>query len=203
MATVDCRMILLAKLAGSFGYTGDLNLPSSKKLSDALSMTSGDDIDLKVNSNNLEYKNGNIKFKYHLFDEGIIAKSKYRISKLEGLEYNIEFDITVPYFQSLLKSASVFKSSNKMYLFTDDDGKLVWSLEDREATNSDVFSVVSDAVDFEISRPFIMSLDNLKTMNLKDSTAITVKVNSDTGYGCFVLKSGDLELNYIILTLVK
>lgn len=203
VSTPDSRMILVAKLEDDFDYTGELNLPSSKKLSDALKMTSEEEVTFKVNHNNLEYKKGSIKFKYHLYDDGIITKPKYKISKLESLNYDVEFEISVEYFQSLLKSSSVFKSTNKMYLYTDDDGHLVWSLEDRDVTNSDVFSVVASKVDFEIETPFIMSLDNLKLINLKEFKEIFIKINVETGYGSFMLKNNDLTLNYTILTLVK
>jgi hypothetical protein len=198
----DNKFMLLSNITGDFGLTKDLNLPSARKLSKALDMTTGESIDFTLNQNNLEYKSKSIKFKYHLYDDGILTKSKLNVSKLESLVYDCEFDIGVDFFKSILKTSSVFNSTSKLYLYTNDDGCLVWSLEDRATTNTDVFSVVGDKVDFEISS-FIMALDNLKMVTTTNYNKIEVKINNETGFGCFVLKNDEAVLNYIILSLIK
>lgn len=196
----DRSLFLWSKLEGDFDITSKLNLPSLKKLSKAIDLSSDKDIEFTVNSNNLEFKGKQIKFKYHLYGDGILVNPKLTLSKIESLKYDYEFTVQKDFLKQILKNSAVFNGTNKLYIFTDDD-KLVWSLGDRTMTNSDVLTFTGDDVDFEMDE-FILNLDNVRLLTLGKANEFTMKVNK-MGIGNISLKNGDVELNYILSSLTK
>ena len=116
------------------GYLGgvsfenkNLNLPSLKKFSKALDMISADDVKLKMNGNHLEYKDKQLKFKYHLHEEGVITRPKLSLEKIRNFEYDIEFDLDFDFLSDLLQKSSI-TNTKKLYIFTE-DGSLVWKMK--------------------------------------------------------------------------
>lgn len=197
----DNSLFLWAKMEYDFDLTRTLNIPSIKKLSNVIDMVSEDEIEFKLNSNNLEYKNKKIKFKYHLLNDGIINKPKISTEKIESFTYDVEIEFESEFIKSILKSASVFKDTKKLYLYTEED-ELIWSLADRTMTNSDSFSVSSGEVDFELD-PFILNLDNLKLVSFGKQSTIKLRINNSIGFGNLQIFSDDLEMNYIVTSLTK
>lgn len=194
-------MFLWASIKGDFDVTTTLNLPSLKKLSKALDMTGEEDIELKINSNHLEYKGKTIKFKYHLHDEGILNKPKLSLTKIQSFNFDTELTVSKQFWTQLLKNSAVFNDTNKLYIYTDDD-HIVWSLADKTLTNTDAMTVIGDAVDFELDT-FILSLENLRLVSFGAEQDITFKINSKVGIGSFELNSNEFNLNYILTSLTK
>jgi hypothetical protein len=196
----DRSMFLWAKLESEFEEEAILNLPSVKKLSKALGLV-GDNVEFTLNSNNLEYTGERIKFKYHLFDNGILVAPKLTLSKIESLQYEFEFSVNKSFLIGLLKQASIFKDTNKLYIFTN-DGKLYWSLADKTMTNSDVLTVEGSEVDFELEEDFIINMDNLQLLHYGSCETLDFSINK-MGIGKIGLKNGNVELNYIISSLTR
>lgn len=194
-------MFLWAALKGDFDVNTTLNLPSLKKLSKALDMTGDEDVELKVNTNNLEYKGNAIKFKYHLHDDGILNKPKLSLEKIKSFKFDTEFTVKKAFIVNLLKNSAVFSDTKKLYIYTEDDN-LVWSLADKTLANTDALTIVGEDVDFELDT-FIINLENLRLVSFASEEDITFKINSTIGIGSFQLISSDLELNYIISSLTR
>jgi hypothetical protein len=186
---------------GDFDVECGLNLPSLKKLSKALDLVTSEDVNLKINANNLEYKGSDIKFKYHLHDEGILNKPKLSLEKIKSFKYDTEVVVTKAFLTQLLKNSAIFNDTKKLYLFTEDD-HLVWSLADKTLTNTDALTIVGDDVDFEMET-FILNLENLRSISFASESDITLKINSKLGIGSFELNSDDLVLNYIVSSLTR
>lgn len=201
VSTADNSMFLWGSIEEDFDITNTLNLPSLTKMAKALAMIPDEDIKFKINSNNLEYKGSSLKFKYHLFDDGILNKPKLSLDKINSFTYDIEFEISKDYLRSLLKKSAVFNSTNKLYLYTEDD-KLVWSLADKTLANTDTLTIIGDDVDFELDS-FILNLDNMRLLSFGDEKTIKCRLNSKLGVGNFQLKSDGIELNYIVSSLTK
>jgi hypothetical protein len=179
-----------------------LNIPSLMKLHSALKMCGNSDtLELILNKNNIEYRGSNIKFKYHLYEDGVIMKSKTSLTKLQSLKYDVEVKFTKQFLSAFLKSAYSFSKIKKLHLYTEDD-HLIWSIQDKTIANSDVFSVVGQSVDFDLDQ-FIMNLDNVRLLVLPKDVDITLKMNIKLGIGKFELKYDNVNLNYIISTLIK
>lgn len=196
----DRSMFLWSTLEGDFDTEQVLNIPSVRKLSKALDLISEKEVEFDLNSNNLEYKGSKIKFKYHVYSDGILVAPKLTLTKIQSLKYDYEFDVNKSFFTTLIKQSSIFKDTNKLYIFTD-NGKLYWSLGDKTMMNTDVLTVEGDDVDFEMDE-FILNLDNMQLLSFGDSTEFTFKIN-EMGIGNINLKNGDVKLNYIISSLTK
>ena len=199
----DRSMFLWSSLDGDFDTTQVLNIPSVKKLSKSLDLIDimvGGDVEFILNSNNLEYKGSRVKFKYHLYGDGILVAPKLTLSKIKSLQYEYEFEVSKDFLTSLIKQSSIFKDTNKLYIFTEDD-KLYWSLGDKTMMNTDVLTVEGGDVDFEMEE-FILNLDNIRLLSFGDSKMFKFKI-SKMGIGNINLKNGNVELNYILSSLTK
>lgn len=196
----DRSLFLWSTLEGDHDDTCVLNLPSVKKLSKALDLVPDKEVEFTNNSNNLEFKGKSVKFKYHLYGDGILVAPKLTLSKIKALTYEYEFEVDKTFLTQLLKNSSIFKDTNKLYIFTEDD-KLVWSLGDRTMQNTDVLTVIGEDVDFEMDE-FILNLDNVRLISFGTSQSFTFKINK-MGIGRITLKNGESELNYIVSSLTK
>lgn len=196
----DRSMFLWSTLESDYDTPQVLNLPSVKKLSKALDLVSDKEVEFILNSNNLEYKGSKIKFKYHLYGDGILVAPKLTLSKIQSLKYEYEFDVSKAFLDTVIKQSSIFKDTNKLYIFTEDE-KLYWSLGDRTMMNTDVLTIEGDDVDFEMDE-FILNLDNIRLLSFGDSKVFTLRINK-MGIGSISLKNGNVELNYILSSLQK
>jgi hypothetical protein len=199
---LDASLFLWNKMPVDCDDEEVLNIPSLSKLHSALKMCgNNDEIELTINRNNIEYRGNSIKFKYHLYEDGVIMKSKTSLNKLQSLKYDTSTSFTKDFISSFLKASSSFSKVKKLQLYTEDD-HLVWAIQDNTVTNSDIFSVIGDSVDFELD-PFIMNLDNIRLISFPKGSTIDFKMNTTLGIGKFELKNGNVHLNYIISTLIK
>lgn len=199
-ASEDRSFFLWARLNGDFGITDTFNMPSITKLSKAVAMVPDEEFSMKVASNNLEYKGKELKFKYHLYDNGILTKSKLSLAKIQSFTYDFEFEVEVSFIKNLLKCSTINKDVSKLYVYVE-DGKLTWSIADRTMTNTDELTLVSEDVDFDMD-PFIMKLENFRLISMLKVNKLKFRITKDR-IGNIQLKSGDLELNYIIASLQK
>jgi DNA polymerase III sliding clamp (beta) subunit (PCNA family) len=194
----DRSLFLWSSLNGDYGFEGTLNLPSLKKLSKCLDMMTDKEVEFIVNPNNLEYKGSQIRFKYHVYGDGILVAPKITLAKIESLEFDNEFTVSKDFLDGILKKSSIFKDTNKLYIYTD-DGKLIWSLGDKTMMNTDVLTIEGDDVDFEMDE-FILNLDNVRLLSF-DGDAL-FRVNK-IGIGSLGLINGKVELNYILSSLTR
>jgi hypothetical protein len=193
----DNSMYAHAFLRGDF-EENTLNLPSLKKLDKAVDMIPSDDVKLKIKSNHLEYKDKDLKFKYHLHDDGVITKPKLSLEKIRNFEYDVEFELDFEFLSKILQKSSI-TNTKKLYIFTEDDN-LVWKIGDETAPNSDSLSITSGSVDFELT-PFILKIDNLKLLSKISNTGNLFKINTKLGVGCITSSYGDFEMEYIFSSL--
>ncbi len=194
----DNSMYVHAFLGGEYDEM-TLNFPSLNKLSKALSMVDEDYIDLIINNNNLEYRGEDLKFKYHLHEDGIITKPKVTLDKIKNFKYDIEFDLNFDFLSNLLKNSSM-TSTNKLYIYTE-DSKLVWKLGDDSIPNSNNFCVIGEEVMFELEDPFILKIDNLKVLSKVSKDDNMFRINSSIGVGSIISRLGNFELEYIFSSL--
>lgn len=201
-ANLDASLFLWNRMPVDCDSEEILNIPSLSKLHSALKMCGSDEtLEFNLNKNNIEYKGSSIKFKYHLYEDGVILKSRTSLAKLQSLKYDSEVTFNKQFLSGFLKSASSFSKLKKLYLHTEDD-VLIWSVEDKIISNSDVFSVKGQSVDFELDE-FIMNLDNIRLLTIPKDSDVVLKMNTELGIGKFELKYKNVCLNYIISTLIK
>lgn len=197
----DRAMYLWSNLEADNDDVVVLNIPSVSKLKKALNLIPEDDVEFVLNSNNIEYIGKQVKFKYHLYDDGILVAPKVTLKKIESLKFEHSLDLTKEFLQFIIKQSSIFKDTKKLYIQTE-DGKLYWSLEDKRISNTDSLTIEGEDVDFELETPFIVNLDNLKLITFGACDKFVLKI-SEIGVGNIVLKKDNTELNYVITSLTS
>lgn len=200
VASIDNTLVLLSEFKGEFDYSTSINVPDIKKLQRVLDTLESDDITLVINSNNLEYRGSDVKFKYHLFEEGFLTKPSLNVDKIKSFKFDVSFDFTRDILQSLLKGSTFASETNKVYLYTE-SGKVKADLTDRARHNTDNYSLSICDVDFDL-QPLPVNFDNIRLMSNIDST---YKCNINTDYGVVVIDNDTdrIKLKYIISSLTQ
>ena len=101
-ATIVCRSSM--EVDTDIPNSTKLNLPDIKKLVRVLDIIPSDDIELKINENNISYNENGYKFKYHLLDDGIIKQPSLNVEKVKNLNFNTKFTVKEKELNSLFKS---------------------------------------------------------------------------------------------------
>ena len=97
LAAADNTVILYAHYSKETGANEPrtLNVPDLGRLIKVLECIESDDIELNVNTNHLEHQSDDIRFKYHLLEEGILTSPAISIDKIKQVEYDTAF--ALPY----------------------------------------------------------------------------------------------------------
>lgn len=199
-ASPDNTCIAFGEHACENTYNTSLNIPDSKKLVRVLDTINAESIAITVNNNNLEYKDSNVKFKYHLFEDGFLSKPSLSIEKIKNFTYDVKFQLTKQQLQSIVKGSTFTTETNKLYLYTQ-DGILTGELTDRARHNTDSYSLGLGEVSFDL-QPISIGFDNIRLLTLLSNT---IDVNINTQYGVIVFTSSNeqTKLSYIISSLTQ
>lgn len=181
-------------------FTGSLNIPDLKKLTRVLESIPEDNITLKINTNSIEYKSKSLNFKYHLYEEGLIAKPALNINKIKEFTYDVTFNVKKEALTSLLRSSSFSSETNKLYLFTEDD-RLKGELTDRSRHNSDAICLDISEADFTLD-PLPINLDNIKLITAISDNLI-FNINKTYGVTVVDILTNSTKLKYIITSLTQ
>jgi hypothetical protein len=195
----DNAMFLYAKMVVDSSDEITLNLPSVSKLMKAIKLINKETILLDVYKNRLEYKDDGLKFVYHLLDDGVLTRSKISLEKITNFDYDLEFTIPTKFLKGVINQSAT-TSTEKMYVYTD-GGNLYWKLGDDTRPNSNSMSFKSIKVDF-VLEPFIVKIQNMKLIS-DSSDEVLVKINKKMGISSLNTLDDDLNLEYIMTSLLK
>ena len=200
VSSIDNTLVLLSEFKGEFDFSGTINVPDIKKLHRVVDTLNTEDLVLIVNSNNLEYKGSDVKFKYHLFEEGFLSKPNLNVEKIKGFSFDVSFDMTREVVQSLLKGSTFASETNKVYLYTE-DSVLKADLTDKARHNTDNSSIKVADADFEL-KPIPINFDNIRLMSNNNNT---YNCNINTEFGVVVIDNDTdgIKLKYIISSLTQ
>jgi hypothetical protein len=198
--TPDNNSILYAKcenisLDGSDSVL--LNVPDVKKFVKAFDCINDESFDIKINSNNLEYKSPKIKFKYHLLEDGIISPVGLSLSKIQSFDFDVEFKVPINVFQDLLKS-STFNNSEKIYFYSE-NGEIHCELTDKSKHNVDSFSTVLAETyqGVAMTKPMPFLFDVLRSISTLRTAELEFKINTTKGILCLDITEPGYYLKYI------
>lgn len=198
--TADTTLIAYGEYDCECNSKAHLNIPDSKKLVRVLETVNQDNIVLSINTNNLEYKGSNVKFKYHLFEDGFLKKPPLSIDRLKSFDTNVSFNLTKQQLQSLIKASTFATETNKLYLYTD-NGKLIGELTDKARHNSDSYCVTLAEVDFELS-PISINFDNIRLLSLHGN-CFNIKINTKVNVLVIETNHNSVKLSYFITSLTQ
>jgi hypothetical protein len=181
-------------------YSTNLNIPDCKKLVRVLDTINSDVIDLKINTNNLEYTSNSVKFKYHLFEDGFLQKPSLSLEKIKNFTFDITFSLTKQQLSSIIKGSTFATETNKLYLYTEED-KLIAELTDKARHNSDSYTMALGTVDFKL-QPVSLNFDNVRLLTLLNDV-ITVNINTKYGVIIIVTSNDTTKISYLISSLTQ
>jgi len=181
-----------------------LNVPDLKKFSRVVSCVEEESFDLDISSNFIGYKSDSVRFKYHLYDDGIINSPKLNIAKLNDLEFDGKFTLPYTSIINLVKGSSISTETNKLYVSVKDN-IVLGELTDKTRANIDSYGIkISDnyegtqfvlpiPLNFEIFRIISsMRFKELQSRLVTKMGVITMDVNLE-----------DAELKFVISALAN
>jgi hypothetical protein len=182
----------------------NLNIPDISRMMRILGCVSADNIELDVDSNCIQYKSPEMRFKYHLLEDGIITVPAVSIEKIKKLEFKYSFDITKSDVLSLIKGSSLVTDVDKLY-FSVENSHVFAEITDKESSNTDSFShrVASEyAGDGEFNQMSI-NFEILRIISGLRFDKIKVRINTDVNVLLFETAIDKVKHNFICTTYVR
>lgn len=181
-----------------------LNIPDLNRLIKILNCIPSNDIELEITTNSIKYEGNNIRFTYHLLEDGILSVPPLSVEKIKQLTYDTVFEINYSSFVNLIKGSTFISNLNKIYFFTR-DGAVYTELSDKQMHNVDSITFkLSDqykgtAIETSIPVNFetIRNIINTKFNNAK------VHVNNKFNVIAFEVCNENIKNTYIISGLLK
>ena len=200
VSSIDNTLILYSEYIIPSGFEDNLNIPDIKKLSRVLETLNSDEVSLTINSNNIEYSGSDVKFKYHLFEEGFLTNPNLNLEKINAFKFDIEFNLDKPTLQQIFKGSTFTSETNKIYFYTEGE-KLMAELTDRARHNTDNFTICLGEANFTLD-PTPVNFDNIRLLSIINNE-FKVKINTEYGVVVFEIEDSDIKLKYIISTLTQ
>lgn len=181
-----------------------LNIPDFKKLHRLLCLLEQETFTLKVDANSISYTSDDIKFKMHLYDDGILASPSVNVDKINSISISSIFDIKLSEIRSLAKSSFLLPDIQKIY-FTFKDGKVYGEVTDKSQHNVDSFSkLLTEKISgVQINKTIPVSIEVLRLLTSVKTETITAKFSNDLGILIFDVKCDNLFTKYIVSSLVN
>ena len=174
-----------------------LNVPDINKFIKVLSCTNEDELNITFDKNCLIYKSNDIKFKYHLLEDGILSSPAVNVSKVKELNFDISFRIDSATILNLLKGSTFTTDTNKIYFYTEDNcvyGKLT----DLQKHNVDVYTQkLTDQYKGNLNEPLPLSFEVIRMVSSIRFNHVDVHINADNNVYIFDISGENYKLNYI------
>jgi len=200
VSSVDSTLILYSEYVTDLGFEDKLNVPDVKKLRHVIDTIEAEDIEIAINPNNLQYNGTDVKFKYHLYEEGFITRPNINLDKISKFTSDVEFVIEKTSLHRIFKGSTFASETNKVYFYTE-NGQLMAELTDRSRHNTDNFTISLGSADFNLD-PIPVNLDNIRLLSIIDDK-FDVKINTEFGVVIFDIQNDGIKLKYIISALTQ
>jgi len=181
-----------------------INLPDISRLNRILQCIEKDNIDLEVRGNHIQYTSSDMRFKYHLLEDGIISIPAVSVDKIKSIQYDTTLSLPFQSIVNLIKSASFTIDVNKIYISTKDDDVYA-EVGDNQSHNVDSISIkmCSGYTGLPINEPLPVSLETVRLLVGTRCDTVNTYINSELNVMMFEINNGNIKLTYIISGLVK
>ena len=185
----------------SLDQTIALNIPEIKKFVKLLSCIEGP-LELNIDNNSISYKSSQVRFKYHLFDDGIIPVPSLDINKLSTIEFDGRFTTTIQKINGLLKG-SIFTDSNEKVYFSIQDNKVEVDITDKTRDNTNSFaSIISeDYTGIKLLNTLPFKFDIIQHISQYKSELYKVELSSKFSILTFTLNNENVTTKFIVSAL--
>lgn len=180
-----------------------LNIPNIDKFINAVKIVDSDSIEFEISSNNIQYKSKSLKFKFHLYEDGILSGPKINIDKINAFKFDVNFEIDSNTFNNLIKSSLIVPTITKVYIHSEEN--LIFAeVTDKTTSNSDMFTVclVDDYQGPPINKPLPLMLApirSISSLNLNTS----IGISNEFEIAQFKVCTNQSILQYIITSVVS
>ena len=205
LSSADGSLILYCKLKQEVDCDDvSLNIPDLGRLIKILNCIDEENVDLHFTDNNINYKSTDIRFKYHLLEDGIISSPSINIEKLKSIDYNSGFKITNEAFLNLIKSSTFATDTDKIYLYTK-DGRVYGELTDHEKHNSDSVTrcLANGHYGDEITDAIPVTFDTIRIVANNRAQQVEVLVNTSLSILTFNVNTDNVKNVYVVTGLVR
>lgn len=143
-------------------------------------------------------------FKYHLVDDSIIKETPISVEKISNLNFDTEFSISNKKLAEISRGSSYAVDTQKIYLYTKDDA-VFSELTDQTIQNIDSITLrISDTFTGQpIKNMLPIMLEIFRNLVSLKCESVRVKINNENKVIMFCVTDNNVELKYIISTLVK
>ena len=181
-----------------------LNIPDIKKLTRVLEIIPSNEVELKLNENNISYNKDGYRFKYHVLDDGIIKLPNINVNKVNNLEFDTTFKILEKNLTMLFKGSSFTTETSKLYLF-EDNNKISGELGDKNRHNTDNFvCVLSEEYEGNpLTKSLALNFDSFRLLSFNGCREVNFRVNQDMGVITCDFKKDNTSLIYVISSLIN
>jgi len=179
-----------------------LNISDIKKIIKAIECIQSDSFTISVDKNNISYSGEEIKFKYHLLEDGIIIPPKVDVNKIASLNFPVKFNIQYKSLIDLLRGSTFTTESNKLYLYSQ-NGKIYGDLTDRARQNVDSISLPLGEYTGETLDYLCLNFELIRIISSVRVKQLECKINPKIGVILFQLLDGSVKTRYIASSLVK
>lgn len=202
----DKTIILYAKYDTSMEVDDNvsLSLPDLGRFVKILQCIEGPGVSLDVEDNNISYRSSDMRFKYHLLEDGILSQPPISVDKINSLQFDTVFELKRSSFLNLIKSSTFAVNLNKVYFLTK-DGCVFADIDDKQAHNVDsvCIKLCDEFTGAPIVDPLPISFDTIRRLSTLRSTAVVVSINTKLNVMSFRVNNNGIHMNYIISGLAK
>ena len=206
LATTDNTVIVFANYKKDMPgtVTAKLNIPDLNRLIKILNCISTTDVTLDLTLNSVKYEGSNVRFTYHLLEDGILSVPPLSIQKIKQLTYDTSFTVTYASFINLIKGSSFVNNLNKAY-FSTKNGQVYVELSDRQSHNVDSisFKLCDTFTGTSITNPLPISFETIRVIANAKFNKINVFINTKLNVMAFEVTNDDIKNTYIVSGLVK
>ena len=179
-----------------------LNVADIKKIIKAIECIQNNKFVMSVDRNNISYTGRDIKFKYHLLEDGIINLPKINVEKIDKIDFPISFTLQYKTLLELLRGSTFATESNKLYIHSQ-GGQLLGDLTDRSRHNVDSISVpLCDYSGTEV-KDVVLNFEIIRIISSVRVKQLECKINPKLGVVIFQIADSCIKTKYISSSLVK
>lgn len=179
-----------------------LNISDVKKVIKAFECIGNESFTLSVDKNNISYSGQEIKFKYHLLEDGIISVPKINASKIAELQFPISFTVQYKSLIELLRGSTFATESNKLYVYSQ-NGKIFGDLTDRSRHNVDSLSIPLCEYNGAELQNICLNFEIIRIISSVRVKQLECKINPKLGVILFQILDGPVKTRYIASSLIK
>ena len=180
----------------------DLNIADLKKIIKAFDCIAGDSFKFTVHENNISYSGTEIRFKYHLLEDGIVTKPKINVEKLGALDFPITFTLQYKTLLELLRGSTFTTESNKLYLYSE-NGKIIGDLTDKARHNVDSMSIPLCEYSGTPLQSLCLNFELIRIISGVRVKQLECTINPKIGIVVFQTADSIVKTKYIASSLVK